>query len=82
MVRGLLVAALIIFVGNEWSERVRIKQEESILHRLPESEAVAYYEALKKRVRRTRLLRGCVLVALVLIVFSLKNILLKETPQR
>lgn len=65
MVRGPLIAALVLFVGHELAERVRVKQEELILRKLSEADAAAYYEVLRKRARRTRLLRGVVLIALV-----------------
>jgi len=76
MLRGIIVAALILVVGNQLSERVRIKQEELILQNLPESEAVSYYEHLRRRVRRTRILRGIVLVSFMVTAMAVKRIIL------
>lgn len=79
MFSAMLLAALILAVGTEISERVRVRQEEWILQHLPESEAVAYYELLKARVRKVRILRGLVLLAMVIVALSVKRIMLART---
>ena len=87
MLTGAVIAALIILVGSKLVERQRVKQEEIILGKLPESEAVAYYEHLRKRLLRTRIQLGVVLVSLVflfrgrnVITAMIKRILGDDTP--
>lgn len=70
---------LVLALGNELTERLRVKQEELILQKLPTPEAAAYYEVLKRRVRKVRLLRGAVLVAMVVIAMAVKRIVLSRT---
>lgn len=72
----MLLAVLVLALGTEVSERVRVRREEIILRKLPESEALAYYEVLKRRVRKVRVLRAVVLCALVVIALSIKRIVL------
>lgn len=79
MIRAFVIAMAIVALGSEFSERVRIKQEEAILRKLPEAEAVAYYEILKKRVQKVRIMRGLVLVAMVVLVFAVKKIIMSPT---
>ena len=76
MFGSMLMAVLVLAVGTELTERVRVRQEEWILKNLPESQALAYYEVLKRRVRRVRILRGLVLVAMVVATLSVKRIML------
>jgi hypothetical protein len=79
MLRGIIVAALILVVGNQLSERVRLKQEELILNNLPEQQAVAYYDHLRKRVRRTRILRAIVLASFMVTAMAVKRIILMRS---
>lgn len=78
MFGSVLIVVLVLALGNELTERLRVKQEERILQNLPEHEAVAYYQVLTKRVRKVRLLRGAVLVALVVAAMAIKRILLSR----
>ncbi|MDZ4697321.1 MAG: hypothetical protein SGI86_19440 [Deltaproteobacteria bacterium] len=79
MLRGIIVAALILVVGNQLSERVRLKQEELILNNLPEQQAIAYYDLLRKRVRRTRILRAIVLASFMVTAMAVKRIILMRS---
>lgn len=78
MFGSMLIVALVLALGTELSERVRVRQEEFILRQLPEHEAIAYYDVLKRRVRKVRILRGFVLVAMVVVALSVKRILLSR----
>jgi hypothetical protein len=62
----LLLMVVVLAVGTQATDTVRVKQEEIILHKLPVSEAHAYYEVLRRRVRRIRLLRAVTLAGLML----------------
>jgi hypothetical protein len=79
MFGSVLIVVLVLALGNELTERLRVKQEELILQKLPQNEAIAYYELLKRRVMKVRLLRGAVLVALVVIAMAVKRIVLART---
>lgn len=76
MFGAMLMAVLVLALGTELTERVRVRQEEWILKNLPRDEALAYYEVLKRRVRKVRMLRGLVLLAFVVAAMSIKRILL------
>jgi hypothetical protein len=79
MFGSVLIVVLVLALGHELSERLRVKQEELILRKLPQHEALAYYEVLKRRVFKVRLLRGAVLVALVVAAMAIKRIVLART---
>ena len=79
MFGSVLIVVLVLALGHEVTERLRVKQEELILHKLPQNEAAAYYDLLKLRVRKVRMLRGAVLVALVVIAMAIKRIVLART---
>ena len=48
-------------------------QEEAILRRLPLAEAHDYYELLRRRVRRVRLLRAITLASMVLVMVAARR---------
>ncbi|MDX2019140.1 MAG: hypothetical protein SF187_02795 [Deltaproteobacteria bacterium] len=79
MFGSVLIVVLVLALGNELSERLRVKQEELILRQLPQHEAVAYYELLKRRVFKVRLVRGALLVALVVAAMAIKRIVLARS---
>jgi hypothetical protein len=68
-----LLIILILGLGTHLSDGVRVKQEEAILHKLPVAEAHAYYELLKKRARRVRLLRAVTLASLALSLMAARR---------
>jgi len=78
--RAVLIGVAIIVLGNGFSERLRLAQEKHILENLPLPEAAAYHDKLARRIRRVRIMRGLVLVALVVLVFSLKALVLGPQP--
>ena len=53
MMIALFTVLVIVAVGGRATDAVRLSQAESILARLPEAEARAYYDILRRRVRRT-----------------------------
>lgn len=73
MLSTLIVVVLILAVGGNASDRLRVRQEEVILARLPEAEAIAYYEVLRKRVRKLQVLRAIVLISLVVLSYTYKH---------
>ena len=73
MMIGLFAVLVIIAVGGRAIDGVRLSQAESILARLPEAEARAYYDLLRRRVRRTLIMRGVALVALLAIFWAIRR---------
>jgi hypothetical protein len=69
MLGTLILVLVIVAVGARFGDNLRVKQAEIILRRLPEEEAAAYYEVLKKRVSRVRLLRAATLASLFVLIF-------------
>lgn len=72
MLSTVLVIVLVIAIGTRASDAVAVRQQEVILRNLPEKEAVAYYEVLRKRVRKTAVLRAIALVSLVTLFYAYK----------
>jgi hypothetical protein len=72
MLSGLLVVLLIVAVGTRATDGVRVKQQEVILRNLPAAEARAYYDVLRRRVRRVLVLRAVALLSLVALFYCYK----------
>ena len=70
---ALLSVLVIIAVGGRATDAVRLSQAENILARLPEEEARAYYDVLRRRVRRTIVMRGLALIALLCIFWVIRQ---------
>jgi hypothetical protein len=68
-----LAVVLIVAFGTRLCDGLRLRQEESILHKLPVAEAYDYYELLKRRVRRVRVMRAVTLVSLVLALVAARR---------
>jgi hypothetical protein len=73
MMMTLFAVLVVVAVGSRATDAVRLSQAESILARLPEDEARAYYDVLRRRVRRTLVMRGVVLVALLCIFWAIRQ---------
>jgi hypothetical protein len=73
MLSTLLVMAVIIAVGTRASDGLEVRQQEVILANLPEAEAVAYYQILRRRLRKVMVLRAIALLALVAIIYAYKH---------
>ncbi|HMF44585.1 MAG TPA: hypothetical protein VKQ32_28115 [Polyangia bacterium] len=73
MMIGLFAVLVIVAVGSRAIDGVRLSQAESILARLPEADARAYYDLLRRRVRRVVVMRSLVLIALLCIFWVLRH---------
>jgi hypothetical protein len=73
MMFTLFTVLAVVAVGSRATDALRLSQAESILARLPDDEARAYYAVLRRRVRRTLIMRGVVLVALLCIFWALRQ---------
>lgn len=76
---ALFAVLVIVAVGGRAIDAVRLSQAESILARLPEDEARAYYDLLRRRVRKIVVMRALVLLALLCIFWVLRRRLLGAT---
>jgi hypothetical protein len=79
MMLALFAVLVIVAVGGRAIDAVRLSQAESILARLPEDEARAYYDLLRRRVRKIVVMRALVLLALLCIFWVLRRRLLGAT---
>jgi hypothetical protein len=73
MMLALFAALVIVAVGGRAADGLRLSQAESILARLSEADARAYYDVLRRRVRRTIVMRGLSLIALLCIFWVLRQ---------
>lgn len=80
MTGGLIAVLVIVAVGTRALDDLRRQEAESILHRLPIPQAHAYYEALRRRMRRLMLMRALSLVSLLLILLTIRQHLTPGPP--
>lgn len=73
MLSTLLIVFLVLGVGAHMADTIRVKQEEAILRRLPLEEAHDYYEVLRKRVRKVRILRAITVTSLLLVMLAARR---------
>jgi hypothetical protein len=60
-------------VGVRARDALRVRQQEIVLAKLPEGEARAYYEVLRRRVRYARILRAIALTSLLALLWAWKH---------
>jgi hypothetical protein len=73
MVSTLVTILLIIVVGTRASDNLALRQQEIILSRLPEADGIAYYDVLRRRVRKIRILRALTLLSLLAMVYAYRH---------
>jgi hypothetical protein len=73
MLTAVMLVVLVLALGTHLSDGVRLKQEEAILRKLPVGEAHAYYETLRRRARRVKLLRAVALGSLALTLLAARR---------
>jgi hypothetical protein len=73
MVSTLVTVLLVVVVGARARDNLRLRQQEVVLAKLPEGEAVAYYEVLRRRVRNARILRAIALAALLCVFHAWRH---------
>jgi hypothetical protein len=73
MVSTLVTVLLILVVGTRASDNLTLRQQEIILSRLPEADGVAYYDVLRRRVRKIRILRALTLLSLLAMVYAYRH---------
>ncbi len=80
MLGTLLMVVMVIAIGSRAGDNLRVRQQEIILSKLPEPEKLAYYDILRRRVRRINFLRAVALVSLVVLAYAYKNHLAARAP--
>ena len=73
MTIALFAVLVIVAVGSRAIDAVRLSQAESILQRLPDDAARAYYDLLRRRVRRVIVMRALALIALLCIFWVVRQ---------
>lgn len=73
MMTTVLLMALVLAVGTQASDAIRVRQEEAILRKLSVPEAADYYQVLRRRVRRVRILRAITLAGLLLAMLAARR---------
>ena len=64
---------LVVLVGARARDNVRLRQQERVLVKLAERDAVAYYGVLRRRVRNARILRAIALVSLLILLYAWRH---------
>jgi hypothetical protein len=72
-VSTLITICIVILVGARARDNLRLRQQELVLSKLSEGEAVAYYEVLRRRVRNTRILRAVALASLLCLIYAWRH---------
>jgi hypothetical protein len=80
MIGAVLVVVIVLVVGTRASDALEVRQQEVILANLPERDAVAYYQLLRRRLRKVMLLRALALVSAVALVYCYKHRLATPAP--
>jgi len=73
MMMALFAVLVIVAVGGRAGDALRLSQAESVLSRLPADEARAYYDILRRRVRRVLVMRALTLISLLCIFWVLRQ---------
>ena len=69
--------AVVVLVGARSRDALQLRQQELVLSKLPEAEAVAYYHVLRRRVRNARILRAIALISILALTYAWKHGLMK-----
>ena len=77
MMISLFAVLVIVAVGTRATDALRLKQAESVLARLSEADARAYYERLRRRVRKVIVLRAVAVTALLCIFWAIRQRLMR-----
>jgi len=80
MLSSILIAVVIMAVGARVADAVRLRQEEAILHKLSVQDAHGYYQILRRRARRVRILRAVTLASLAFALFAARRRLFPPPP--
>jgi hypothetical protein len=71
----LMIVLLILAVGTRASDAMEVRQQEIVLGKLAVPEAHDYYQRLRRRVWRARVLRGIAVLALITLAYTARRLL-------
>lgn len=69
----LVIVVLVLVLGERTSDALERRQQEIVLGKLPVPEAHAFYQRLRQRSRRVRVLRALTLAALVTLAYVYRH---------
>jgi len=78
MLGSLIIALLVVALGERAADAVERRQHELVLRKLPIAEAHDHYEHLRRRAWRMRVLRAISLVALLVLGYVYRRHLVDE----
>jgi hypothetical protein len=76
----LITMCIVIVVGARARDGLRLRQQELVLSKLAEGDAVAYYEVLRRRVRNVRILRAVALASVLCLIYAWRHGLARVLP--
>jgi len=81
MMSTLVAVLLVVVVGGRWRDSLRLRQQEIVLAKLPQADAIAYYEVLRRRVRNARIMRAIALISVLCAFYAWRHGLVRHvTP--
>jgi hypothetical protein len=80
MIGTLIIVLLILAVGTRVSDALEVRQQEIVLGKLPVPEAHDYYQRLRRRAWRARVLRGVAVLALITLAYAARRLLPVDPP--
>lgn len=78
MLGTFIATLLVVIAGARVRDNLRLRQQELVLAKLAEPDAIAYYDVLRRRVRNTRILRAISLLALLCLLYAWRHGLVKS----
>jgi hypothetical protein len=69
----LIIVVLVLVLGERSSDALERRQQEIVLRKLPVPEAHAFYQRLRQRTRRVRVLRALTLASLLTLVYVYRH---------
>jgi len=75
MIGTLIIVLLILAVGTRASDALEVRQQEIVLGKLPVPDAHDYYQRLRRRVWRARVLRAVAVLALITLAYTARRLL-------
>jgi hypothetical protein len=82
VIPGLLAALVIVTVGSRVIDGLRRAEAEDILARLSDADARAYFDVLRRRMRRIVFMRALALVSLLCIFVAFRQRLIQHDAPR
>jgi hypothetical protein len=73
VISTLLTVFLILAVGTQVTDRLSVRLQEAVLAKLPTAQASAYYDLLRRRVLRIRIMRAITLLSLAVLLYAYKH---------